>query len=153
MNETEANQSAKDNLARKQYSEWVNSLSPEKRRWIDREHPELLKADYGYEGNRQQSDVSEHEIADTAINGSDNEPEILKYTQGDLVAMLRRMVSDLVAFPCPSLSDVCIQIVLNIGNPPTETEAARLFGVTRAAVSKRCIYFMDTYGIGPPQYL
>jgi len=66
------------------------------------------------------------------------------------LVMVRRIVGQLLADPHPALGVECMALVTGIGYQGSSmADIARTHGVTRAAVSKRCVELCDTFGIPP----
>lgn len=69
--------------------------------------------------------------------------------RGALV-MVRRLVGLMLADTNPALGVECMALVTGIGyEGASMAEIARRHGVTRAAVSKRCVDLCDAFGIPP----
>lgn len=69
--------------------------------------------------------------------------------RGALV-MVRRLVGLMLADSNPALGVECMALVTGIGYEGSSmAEIARRHGVTRAAVSKRCVDLCDSFGIPP----
>lgn len=64
--------------------------------------------------------------------------------------MLRRLVGLILADPFPALGIECLALVTSIGyEGASMDEIARRHGLTRAAVSKRCVELCDALGLKP----
>jgi DNA-directed RNA polymerase specialized sigma24 family protein len=69
--------------------------------------------------------------------------------RGALV-MVRRLVGLMLADSNPALGAECIALVTGIGYEGSSmAEIAKRHGVTRAAVSKRCVDLRDAFGMPP----
>ena len=69
--------------------------------------------------------------------------------RGALV-MVRRLVGLMLADTNPALGVECMALVTGIGYEGSSmAEIARRHGVTRAAVSKRCVDLCDAFGVPP----
>lgn len=76
-------------------------------------------------------------------------PEAPRQERGALV-MVRRLVGLMLADTHPALGVECMALVTGIGYEGSSmAEIARRHGVTRAAVSKRCVDLCDSFGIHP----
>jgi len=66
------------------------------------------------------------------------------------LVMVRRLVGLMLADTNPALGVECMALVTGIGyEGASMAEIARRHGVTRAAVSKRCVDLCDAFGIAP----
>lgn len=66
------------------------------------------------------------------------------------LVMVRRLVGIMLADSNPALGVECMALVTGIGYEGSSmAEIARRHGVTRAAVSKRCVDLCDAFGIPP----
>lgn len=76
-------------------------------------------------------------------------PEPPRPERGALV-MVRRLVGLMLADANPALGVECMAIVTGIGYEGSSmADIARRHGVTRAAVSKRCVDLCDAFGVPP----
>lgn len=76
-------------------------------------------------------------------------PDPPRPERGALV-MVRKLVCVLLADTNPALGVECMALVTGIGyEGASMADIARRHGVTRAAVSKRCVDLCDAYGIPP----
>lgn len=66
------------------------------------------------------------------------------------LVMVRRLVGLMLADTNPALGVECMALVTGIGYEGSSmAEIARRHGVTRAAVSKRCVDLCDAFGVQP----
>lgn len=145
-------QTEKDMTYKKAYHEWLDSLKPGERRRV--ESMGLAEAEIDYYGNMHETDVSEMQIADIPPPESDTPPPATDHATMTASDMLRRVLCEFLAQPNPGLSADCLALILNLGDRiPTETQVARKHRVTRAAVSKRCLIFLDIFDLPPPRSL
>lgn len=76
-------------------------------------------------------------------------PDHPRPERGALV-MVRRLVGLMLADSNPALGVECMALVTGIGYEGSSmADIARRHGVTRAAVSKRCVDLCDAFGIPP----
>lgn len=143
-------QTEKDTTYKKAYHEWLDSLKPGERRRV--ESMGLAEAGIDYYGNMHEADVSDMQIADIPPE-SDTPPPATDHATMTASDALRRVICELIAQPNPGLSIDCLALALNLGDTPTETYIARKHRVTRAAVSKRCLIFIDIFDLPTPRYL
>jgi len=69
---------------------------------------------------------------------------------GDLLAALRRIVGEMLATDNVRLTLECLSLVTGISySGESMTSIARRLGVTRAAVSKRCVQITETLDLPP----
>lgn len=80
----------------------------------------------------------------------DEEDEEESPQESPVLQMMRRMVGFLLADPAPALGIECLALVTGIGyDGASLAEIGRRHGVTRAAVSKRCVELCEAFGVKP----
>lgn len=140
-------QAAKDAEYERQYEAWVKSMTLEERR--EAESLGLLKPCLQRHGNG----APDHDIADSPA--ASHTPDIAalvdhdEHTQEEVIAagmaeanrILRHLVADLIDEANMRLTIECLAISLGLSayNGDSMTSIAKRCGVTRAAVSKRCV--------------
>jgi len=81
-----------------------------------------------------------------------DDDDVPKPTRRDPAAlvMARRLVGFMLADPAPALGIECLALVTGIGyEGASMAEIGRRHGVTRAAVSKRCVELCEAFGVPP----
>jgi hypothetical protein len=146
MNSYEATQADRDREYREAYASWVGSLEPEERRELERlgvAEPSIP----GRAGGCLSGDAADSPAARCeAQEVEEAEPE----TDDRLHHVLRRMVGELLHDSNPRLSLECLALVTGLAYlGDSMTEIAKRHGVTRAAVSKRCVALTLTLGLPP----
>ena len=122
----------------KAYAEWVESLSPKKRRELEAQGLHAPKVDSYHTGKRL--DVSDIPLA--AKEDGAQESGDIHGEQGcePTWAALRFLIADLLADPNPALGIDCLALVSGVGfMGESMSSIAKRHCVTRAAVSKRCV--------------
>ena len=78
------------------------------------------------------------------------EPEAMEEPEDEIIAVLRRIVGELIAQDNIRLSLECFSLATGINyTGKSMVQIAREHGVTRAAVSRRCVDFVDVLGLPP----
>ncbi len=144
------------------YADWVAKLSPRERRKLRKQG--LLTAEPDRYETGKPCDVSELSLVgddDVAIDGDDNGDAadsaltMVNPTQAapdyDRVwEVLRRLLGELLSTPNAQLSLECLALVSGVGfMGDSMTAIAKRHGVTRAAVSKRCIQLTEQLDMLP----
>lgn len=144
MSEYSDTQSVRNSEYKSAYAEWVASLSPKKRRQLEEQGLLSPQVDPFHLG--KPNDVSELPIA--ALEESE---EVVQQGESDRVwDALRHLVADLLSRPNPQLSLECLAVVTGLcfmGD--SMTAIAKRHGVTRAAVSKRCVQITQQLDLLP----
>ena len=137
-------QAKKDAQYERDYEAWVKSMTIEERR--EAEKLGLLKPCLQRHGNG----AAEHDMAESSRASHtpdiaalvDHEGEQAGYPYSrDVIEVLRIFVADLVAAGNTRLTVECLAVALGLSayNGESMTVIAKRHGVTRAAVSKRCV--------------
>jgi DNA-binding phage protein len=146
-------QSAKDADYERQYQTWVDSMSLDERR--EAEKLGLLKPCVQRYGNG----APDRDMADSPL--ASHEPDIaalvdheadLKTPQTREVAdVLRHFVADLLSEGNTRLTVECLAVALGLSayDGETMTDIAKRHGITRAAVSKRCVDITERLNLPP----
>jgi hypothetical protein len=146
-------QTKRDAQYEREYEAWVKSMSIEERR--EAEKLGLLKPCVQRSGNGAAS----RDSADSPIMriGDDpalevHEPEAKPETATrDAIEALRHFVADLVAEGNTRLTVECLAVALGLSayNGESMTAIANRHGITRAAVSKRCVDIITHLNLPP----
>lgn len=138
-------QAKRDAEYEREYEAWVKSMSREDRR--EAEKLGLLKPCLQRHGNG----APDHDMADSpaashtpdiaALVDPAQDQEDENVVMDAATTMLRSLVADLLAQGNARLTLECLAVAigLNIYNGDSMSDIARRHGVTRAAVSKRCV--------------
>lgn len=135
------------------YEAWVKSMTLEERR--EAEKHGLLKPYLQRHGNG----AADHDMAESSRASHtpdiaalvDHETDDVGTTGHDAIEMLRRFVADLIAEGNTRLTVECLAVALGLSayNGESMTAIANRHGVTRAAVSKRCVDVITHLNLPP----
>lgn len=136
------------------YQAWVDSLPPEERQQLAAlglDQP--LMSDAAGSGFRDVADASCCAVLPAAFEEDSEEgaePEGPCSDREEVLHLVRRLVGELLSKDNVSLSVECLALTTGIAYlGDSMTDIARRYGVTRAAVSKRCVEFADALGLAP----
>jgi hypothetical protein len=129
---------------RNAYAEWVASLTPKKRRELEAQGLLEAQVDPFHLGRPK-------DISDLPLAAEDQEAEEIQQEESDRIwEVLRRLLGDLLSSPNTQLSLECLAIVSGVGfMGDSMTAIAKRHGVTRAAVSKRCVQITEQLNLMP----
>jgi hypothetical protein len=147
-------QSAKDAAYERDYQAWVDSMSLDERR--EAEKLGLLKPCLQRHGNG----APDHDMADSPLASHtpdiaalvDHEPEDRgEASTRNVTDVLRHFVADLLSEGNTRLTIECLAIALGLSayDGETMTDIAKRHGITRAAVSKRCVDITERLNLSP----
>jgi len=144
MSDYSETQRTKNDAYRDAYAEWVAKLSPKKRRELEEQGLLTPEVDNYHVGKNK--DISELPIA-----AEEQEAEEIAQAETDRVwEILRRLLGELLSSPNTQLSLECLALVSGVGFVgDSMTAIAKRHGITRAAVSKRCIEITRQLDIMP----
>lgn len=147
-------QPAKDAQYERDYQAWVDSMSLAERR--EAEKLGLLKSCIQRHGNG----APDHDMAESPL--ASHEPDIaalIDHEQEDreetstrnVTDVLRHFVADLLSEGNTRLTIECLAIALGLSayDGETMTDIAKRHGITRAAVSKRCVDITERLNLPP----
>lgn len=150
----EIRQRSRDEDYRKAYAEWIESLPPDERHRMGElglDRPSVPGAGTGAPGgdmagsSRASCEATEPEETGAADPGEPAEPDGER-----LHDLLRRLVGELIGQDNARLSLECLALVTGLAYcGDSMTEIARRHGVTRAAVSKRCVELTRALNLKP----
>jgi hypothetical protein len=137
-------QSLRDAQYEREYEAWVKSMTPQERR--EAEKLGVLKSCVQRHGNGG----AEQDMADSAAASHTPDIAALIDQEGDqsndphardAIEVLRHFVADLISEGNTRLTVECLAVALGLCayNGESMTSIAKRHGVTRAAVSKRCV--------------
>lgn len=148
-------QSHHDEAYMRAYSEWVESLTEDERRELGKlgvEEAYLPKAGSGAPtrdaaessfASCGPAEVCEDEVEDSL-------PSDFSYDAERMHDMIRRLIGELIGTDNARLSLECLAIVTGLSYcGDSMTEIAKRHGVTRAAVSKRCVELTRALNLKP----
>lgn len=147
-------QAKKDAQYERDYEAWVKSMTIEERR--EAEKLGLLKPCLQRHGNG----AAEHDMAESSRASHTPDIAALVDHEGDqsdtpfardAIEVLRVFVADLIAAGNTRLTVECLAVALGLSayNGESMTTIAKRHGVTRAAVSKRCVDITTQLNLPP----
>ena len=146
-------QSAMDAQYERDYQAWVDSMSLAERR--EAEKLGLLKPCLQRHGNGSASGDS----ADSPLMRIGDDPALMvqepeakpETAMRDATEILRHLVADLLSEGNTRLTLECLAVALGLSayNGETMTDIAKRHGITRAAVSKRCVDITERLNLPP----
>jgi hypothetical protein len=149
MSDYHQRQAEADQEYQQAYAEWINGMTPHEREQLAAQgldSPEIPKRSAGIGVSRDAAEQSGASCLDE-IAAPDPDEGI---STGDLRIMeaLQKLIGELVTDRNPRLAIECLALVSSIayqGNSLTEIAARH--GLTRAAVSKRCLELSERLGV------
>ncbi|MBN8459394.1 MAG: hypothetical protein J0M04_16320 [Verrucomicrobia bacterium] len=149
-------QKAKDAEYERQYREWVASLPPEERRKLGSnglDRPDTARHGSG-SAKGDAADSPLMRVGDDPALVPDPEPERKPAPPPDAEQTwdaLRRMLGEIISRDNARLTAECFAIAagLTFSGGDSMMDVARRHGVTRAAVSKRCVELTELLGLRP----
>ncbi len=147
----EVRQRSRDEDYRQAYADWIESLPPEERRRVEElglDRPSVPGAGTGApSGDMADSPRASCDAPDPP--GFD-EPELIEPDAERLHDLLRRLVGELIGQDNARLSLECLALVTGLAYcGDSMTDIAKRHGVTRAAVSKRCVELTRALNLKP----
>jgi DNA-binding phage protein len=146
-------QSARDAEYEREYKAWVDSMSLNERR--EAEKLGLLKPCLQRHGNGSATGDS----ADSPLMRIGDDPALVVQepeakpdsSMRDATEILRHLVADLLSEGNTRLTLECLAVALGLSayNGETMTDIAKRHGITRAAVSKRCVDITERLNLPP----
>ena len=142
MNPYEDRQRVRD----RQYAAAWETLSPKERRRLAKAGISGPELPVYATGKRDHDLILERCIAPVVTEPDDVEPPV----SVDAQTAVRRLVGELLSSDNTRLTIECLSLVTSIGyDGSSMTDIARKCGVTRAAVSKRCVEICEAMAIKP----
>ena len=148
-------QSAKDAQYEREYRAWVKSLPPEERHKLEAQG--LDEPDTARHGNG----AARGDLSDSPLMRQGDDPAVTPdpepaqsgegYLDEDaLHGAMRRVIAEIICHDNARLTAECAALVSGLSYLGSSmTEIAQRHGVTRAAVSKRCVQLSKILGIRP----
>lgn len=151
--------SAENREARRLYREWYAGLSDEEKARAP--VPEDETDVTGMDGNwvfpvEEGAGGGGYVVWEKSVEGED---EVVAggrlYSEDEMQEVVRRVVMAMQMSEHPEVlfQARCILIALGIGDPPTESELARLKGCSRQFVSKKVKRIQGLFNLTPSQYM
>lgn len=152
-------QSARDAEYRRQYAVWLAGLTPEKLARVKAAGlGQPVPDESGHGANFRERDLAETPLASEESHPLDRiEPtcdqpgyQAQRTDAEEIWDILRRLVGDLLTHSNSQLSLECLALVSGVSFLGDSMSAiAKRYGVTRAAVSKRCVELSENLGLPP----
>ena len=149
-------QAAKDAEYQRQYRAWVESLPADQRRELERQG--LAAPDLQHHGNGS----ARGDAADSPLMRIGDDPALVPEPEPEpeptaaacdaetIWATVRRVLGEVLNHGNARLTAECIALVSGLGyDGATMTEIAKRHGITRAAVSKRCVELTEMLDLRP----
>ncbi len=139
----------------RQYREWMASLSPEDRRQFEEAgvaEPMIARHGNGSpERDLADSPLASHTPDIAALVDHDEDGEADAPSMGSATEILRHLVADIIYEDNTRLTIDCLSIALGLRvyEGDSMTLVARRHGITRAAVSKRCVDIVKRLKLPP----
>ena len=147
-------QSARDAEYERDYRAWIDSMPVDERRELERlgvASPMVARhGNGGAEQDFADSPLASHTPDIAAL--VDREPdEPARPATRDATEVLRHLVADVISEGNTRLTIECLAVALGLSayNGDSMTEIARRHGITRAAVSKRCVDITERLNLKP----
>ena len=147
-------QSQRDAQYERDYDAWVKSMTPDERR--NAEKLGVLKPSLQRHGNGS----ADHDMANSPL--ASHEPDIAAlvdheeeqpetHSMGSATEILRHLVADILSEDNTRLTMDCLAIALGLRvyAGDSMTKIAKRYGITRAAVSKRCVDITERLKLPP----
>jgi hypothetical protein len=153
--------SPENRKARKMYREWWEGLSEEekKRAPLPEKEDDVsgMDGNWVFEVNEAFKDIGDAGAGTMGWVNEEVEAAVppRMYTEDEVQEVVRRVV---MAMQMSENADVlfqarCILIAFGIGDPPTESELARVKGCSRQFVSKKVKRIQQLFNLTPSQYM
>jgi hypothetical protein len=148
-------QAQRDAQYEREYRAWIDSLSPEERRELKRQgldRPNLARHGSGAAAGDAAESSHMRQGDDPAILPDDApEPGSHIPCGNEAVwAALRRMIGEVISHNNARLTAECLALVSGLSySGSSMTQIAKRHGVTRAAVSKRCVELTELLDLRP----
>lgn len=154
--EYSSRQSARDAEYASAYKEWIASLSSEERaklRADGLDHPDLQRHGSGAaNGDAAESPLMKEGDDPALLPDPEPEPELAP-TSSDpeqIWDIMRRMLGELLSHDNARLTVECLALVSGLQySGASMTDIAKRHGITRAAVSKRCVELTELLDLRP----
>ena len=145
-------QSIRDARYQREYRAWVESLSPEERRELERQglaEPCVQRHGAG-SANGDAADSPLMRQGDDPMRVPDPEPELTEPETERAWDAVRRVLGEVLCHDNARLTAECLALVSGLCYPGASmTEIAKRHGITRAAVSKRCCELTELLDLRP----
>lgn len=149
----ETRQRSRDEDYREAYTDWISSLPPEERERLGELGLDQASVPGAGTGapSRDMADSSLAACGPEEMHGEDSTPPPGGTTDPELFHdLLRRLVGELIGQDNARLSLECLALVTGLAYcGDSMTDIAKRHGVTRAAVSKRCVELTRALNLKP----
>jgi len=149
----EKRQQLEESNYKKVYADWIDSLSDEDKAGMK---TSLLKPHVdGKAGGVADCDLADSPLASYNPHEDDGQPEeraevVNGMSPEDVWEILRRVIGEIKSSKNPGLTIECVALASGLSYlGDSQQEIATRHGVTRAAVSKRCVQFCEAIGLEP----
>ncbi len=147
-------QSAKDAQYAREYRAWIESLPADERRSLEAQG--LAEPDLARHGNGS----ANGDAADSPLMRDGNDPAVMPEPDPEPAAdtcdiefvwdAMRRVLGEILIHDNSRLTAECIALASGLAySGASETEIAKRHGITRAAVSKRCVELTELLDLRP----
>ena len=147
-------QKAKDAQYEREYRAWIDSLPPDERRKLEAQG--LDEPDLAHHGNGS----AKGDAADSPLMREGEDPALMPEPDPEPVPdtchtefvwdTVRRVMGEVLSHANARLTAECIALVSGLSYTGcSETEIAQRHGITRAAVSKRCVELTELLDLRP----
>jgi hypothetical protein len=147
-------QKAKDAEYQREYREWIDSLPPDERRKFEAKG--LATPDVAHHGNGS----AKRDAADSPLMREGDDPAVMPEPEPEhestfcdsesMHGAIRRVVAEIICHSNARLTAECVALVSGlIYSGDSMTDIAQRHGITRAAVSKRCVELTELLNLRP----
>jgi hypothetical protein len=147
-------QGARDADYERNYRDWVRSLSPEEHRQLEKQglaSPMVARHGNGAPDHDMAESSRASHTPDIAALVDHEEEDGEETSTRNATDVLRHFVADLLSEGNTRLTIECLAIALGLSayDGETMTDIAKRHGITRAAVSKRCVDITQRLNLPP----
>jgi hypothetical protein len=147
-------QSARDAEYQREYRAWFDSLPPDQQRELKDQGldcPVVARHGNGAPDHDMADSPLASHTPDIAALVDHEEPDQQSPPMRDATEILRHLVADLISEGNTRLTLECLAVALGLSayNGETMTDIAKRHGITRAAVSKRCVDITERLNLPP----
>jgi hypothetical protein len=147
-------QAARDADYERNYRDWVRSLSPEEQRQLEKQglaSPMVARHGNGAPDHDMAESSRASHTPDIAALVDHEQEDREETSMHNVTDVLRHLVADLLSEGNTRLTIECLAIALGLSayEGETMTEIAQRHGITRAAVSKRCVDITERLNLPP----
>jgi len=147
-------QKAKDAEYQREYRAWIDSLPPDERRKLEAQG--LAEPDVAHHGNGS----AKGDAADSPLMRMGDDPALMPEPDSEpppdtcdierVWDVVRKVIAEVISHTNARLTAECIALASGFSyTGSSETEIAQRHGITRAAVSKRCVELTELLDLRP----